>query len=141
MSDSNDAEQHDGHDEECDQPGCLYHRLMSARVRAVTDSQEVYVNAHDLASFIALWHAYGLTMTAHEAAESMPQTEEVQQTLFMAIANQNEAAKGIVEMVHNLAHDDIKPLSDLEGTLVSPQDMRNVPDTIPAEWVHEKESQ
>lgn len=143
MSDSNDNEQGEQeHDDQCDQPGCLYHRLMSARIRAVTESNEIYVNVHDLAIFMAVWHSYGLLLVGQEAIENIkPDDVASQREIQLAIANQTEAGKMLTEMVHGLGHDTIKPLADLEGTLVSPEEMRNVPDTIPTDWLHEKESQ
>jgi len=138
MSDETPTEPQGEHDkDQCDAPGqCAYHLLMAARVRAIQNDGQMYINAHDLSEFMQLW--YGVEMS--NAAESLRGVMS-QEHISVALMNHNMASVRLSALVHGLAHEDIKPLSDADGTLVSPEEMKNVPDTVPTEWTHEKESQ
>ena len=138
MSDETPTEPEGGHSkDECQAPGqCVFHLLQAARVRAVEVDGEKYLSAHDLSDFMQYWYGVEMSNAAEQLRDTMPPTH-----LAAAMVNHNMAAVRLSALVHGLAHEDIRPLSDEDATLVSPEDMKNVPDTVPTEWAHEKESQ
>jgi hypothetical protein len=124
--------------EQCDVPGCCFHALMHSRIRTVSQDGENYLNADDLSMWLVNWHAVQMNGVKEQMAGMGLPPNLFQQ----AVMNNIAGATSVLGMIHEMGH---LPIADSitsdESYLVTPESMKDVPDTVPVEWASEKESQ
>lgn len=124
--------------ETCDVPGCCFHALMHSRIRTVSQDGENYLNADDLSLWLVNWHAVQI----HSIQDSMASTGIPPQLFQQAVMNNIAGATQVLEQIHEMTHMSIVgDINSKESWLVTPESMKDVPDTVPSEWTNEKESQ
>lgn len=137
MSDETEHE-HEGIPETCDTPGCCFHALMHSRIRTVSQDGENYLNADDLSMWLVNWHAVQI----HNVQDSMASSGIPPQLFQQAILNNIAGATQVLEQLHAMTYLPIvESLTSQDSYLVTPESMKDVPDTVPTEWANEKESQ
>lgn len=134
MSDTNESQESsrpETGEHECLNPtGCPYHRTVNGKIRAVEIDGEKYLNADDLAQHMSNFLMLQLSMSMRDLGE----LDEERQAVPLHIANTLANWSGVAtNLVQSIGQQDIRPLSDEGGTLISPESTK-VDDTIPEDW-------
>lgn len=136
VSDETEHE-HEGVPESCDTPGCCFHALMHSRIRTLQDDGENYLNADDLSLWLVNWHAVQIAQLQEQMTSSGIPPRMFQE----AVMNNIAGATQVMGMVHEMTHlPVVDSITSDESYLVTPQSMKDIPDTVPTDWT-EKESQ
>jgi hypothetical protein len=116
---------------ECASPQtCPYHRVMHDKVRAVEIEGEKYLNAEDLARHIDNYLSLQVARTA-ASIEDLP--EEAQAMPMALVRSLLGWSTMTAQTIESIGKRDILPLSDAQGTLISPESAK-VPETFPEDW-------
>lgn len=137
---SDEATPHDEVPEgNCDVPGCCYHSMLNAKVRATTIDGETFIHVADAAMWLLNWHA----SESHSMRDEIAQAPEALRPLMLtALANHINGATVVLETLNAMATMPIAPdLTNTNSPLVTPEAMKAVPDSVPAEWVKQTETQ
>src|SRR5690606_34066150 len=121
---------HEGSAGNCDMPGCVYHAMMNAKVRAVQVDGLTYVEVEDLAMFLTATANWNYQLALEEILRLGQENNfmsEVATTNFLI------GVRMSVDVLENLHSAPISTL-DYESTpLVSPEATKS-PAAVPAEW-------
>lgn len=110
---------------------CPYHRVLHDKVRAVEIEGEKYLNAEDLARHIDNFLSLQVARSAQGIEDLPEEAQLVPITIVKTLLNWSSMT---AQQINSIGKREILPLSDSEGTLISPESAK-VPETFPEEWL------